>query len=209
MASSMHCSKKRLIDGFMRNICACLLLFVFSQAWAQTPVEITQFEVERSSEEVLLNAQLQFELPPVIEDALLKGVPVYFRAETDVLRERWYWYDKVLFSAARSYKIAFQPLTRRWRVSVSAGGLGSAGQGLALSQSYDTLTAAMASVKKVSRWRIAGAQELEATGRNRLEFRFLLDASQLPRPFQISLLGQADWEINLSRSQPLVLDAVK
>jgi hypothetical protein len=68
----------------------------------------------------------------------------------------------------------------------------------------DTLAAAMSSVKKISRWRVAGPGELEPTGRYRLDFRFNLDVSQLPRPFQIGLLGQTDWDINILRSQPLL-----
>jgi hypothetical protein len=89
-------------------------------------------------------------------------------------------------------------------VSISAGPSSAAGQGLALSQSYDTLAAAMSSVKKISRWRVAGPGELEPTARYRLDFRFNLDVSQLPRPFQIGLLGQTDWDINILRSQPLL-----
>jgi hypothetical protein len=42
-----------------------------------------------------------------------------------------------------------------------------------------------------------------------VEFRFHLDLSQLPRPFQIGTLGQADWNISASYSQPLILESVK
>ena len=34
------------------------------------------------------------EIPSAVEDALLKGIPMVFLAEADILRERWYWYDK-------------------------------------------------------------------------------------------------------------------
>ena len=39
-----------------------------------------------------------------------------------------------------------------------------------------------------------------------LEFRFRLDASQLPRPLQIGTLGQSDWIISAAASQPLVFE---
>lgn len=203
-ASFMHCSKRRGFEKLLHRLCALLLVSALWPCFAQTQVEVTQFEVERYAEEVVLNAQVQFELSSSVEDALLRGIPVYFRAEAEVLRERWYWYDKSLSAVSRHYKLAYQPLTRRWRVSVSAGPSSAAGQGLALSQSYDTLAAAMSSVKKINRWRVAGPGELEPTGRYRLDFRFNLDVSQLPRPFQIGLLGQTDWDINILRSQPLL-----
>jgi hypothetical protein len=42
-----------------------------------------------------------------------------------------------------------------------------------------------------------------------VEFRFRLDMSQLPRPFQIGTLGQSDWNISASSRQPLVLESDK
>jgi hypothetical protein len=56
--------------------------------------DITQMRLERTEEGVFLSANVRFELPGVVEDALLKGISMYFVAEADVLRDRWYWYDK-------------------------------------------------------------------------------------------------------------------
>lgn len=186
-------------------VCAIMCLPV----WAQTQVELQQFEVERSSDEVSITAQLQFELSAAVEDALLKGVPVYFRAESEILKERWYWYDKSVVSASRHYKLAFQPLTRRWRLNVGTGNGAGAGQGLALSQSFDTLQTALASVKRIAKWRVAGATDLDPVVKYRLDFRFQLDVSQLPRPFQIGVMGHTDWDVGVSRSVPLIPEAAK
>ncbi len=186
-----------------------LLMWVSASARAQTPVEAAPFDIERSSEELSLTTQLQFELSPAVEDALLKGVPIYFKAEVSVFRERWYWYDKSVVSAARHYKLAFQPLTRRWRISAGGGGASNAGQGLGLSQSFDNLAGAIDSIKRIAKWRIAGPGELDTAGRYRLDFRFQLDLSQLPRPFQIGVSGQPDWDISLSRSTMLLPETMK
>ena len=43
--------------------------------------EVTQLRVERTDEGVLLSATVRFELPPVVEDALAKGIPMFFVAE--------------------------------------------------------------------------------------------------------------------------------
>jgi hypothetical protein len=209
MAFSMHCLKRCDLERLLRKLCLLMLAAVLLPSYAQTQIEISQFEVERSQDEVVLNAQLQFELSSAVEDALLKGVPIYFRAEADVLKERWYWYDKTQTSSARNYKLAFQPLTRRWRLSMSTGSGSAAGQGLALSQTYDTSASAMAAVRKISRWRIASGGDLEPQGKFRVDFKFHLDVSQLPRPFQIGLLGQTDWDLSFLRSQALPLESPK
>lgn len=209
MVSSMPCLRKNLFKKLLIGSCLWAWMALCVSAWAQTPVELSQFEVERNSEEVSITAQLQFELSGAVEEALLKGVPVYFRAEAEVLKERWYWYDKSLVSASRQYKLAFQPLTRRWRLSIGTGSGAGAGQGLALSQSFDSLQAALASVKRISKWKVAGAAELDPTVKYRLDFRFQLDLSQLPRPFQIGVIGHTDWDVGVARSVTLVQEGAK
>ena len=50
--------------------------------------------MERAEEGVLLSADVRFDLPQVIDDALDKGIPMFFVAEAALYRDRWYWYDK-------------------------------------------------------------------------------------------------------------------
>lgn len=178
-------------------------------AWAQTGVEVTQFRVERADDGVVLSAQLQFELPSAVEDALLKGIPMVFVSSADVLRERWYWYDKKVASAERHFRLAYQPLTRKWRLQVSSGQASASGSGLALSQTYDSLQQALTAVKRISRWRIADPSELETALKYRVEFRFQLDVSQLPRPFQIGAIGQSDWDMAATINAPVTIEPAK
>lgn len=182
---------------------ACLLLIAGLAATAVSAAELAGLRTERTDDGIYLSAQVRFELPPVVEDALLKGIALIFVVEAEVFRERWYWTDKRVAMAARSQRLAYQPLTRRWRVSQGsdAGGLGS----VALAQSFDTLAEALAVIKGVSRWKIAESSEIDA-GHHSLEFRFRLDLASLPRPFQIGIAGQREWQISLERTQRLNLD---
>ena len=132
-----------------------------------------------------------------------------FVAEADVFRERWYWTNKKMVSAERHMRLAYQPLTRRWRLNVASGLITNAGLGVALNQNFETLPDALAAVQRLSRWRIADISEFDIQQRHLVEFRFRLDMSQLPRPFQIGTLGQVDWNIAASSRQPLVLESGK
>lgn len=189
----------------MRALWTWGLLLVAGLAQAQTSTEVTQFRVERADDEVLVSAQMLFDLPAAVEDALLKGVPLFFVAETDIVRERWYWYDKQVSTAARHMRLAYQPLTRRWRLNVTSGAVREGSLGLALNQSFDTLAQALASIKRILRWKVADATELDGSVKYKVEFRFRLDLSQLPRPFQIGAIGQSDWDLAASASTPLSL----
>jgi hypothetical protein len=193
-----------------RSTLAVLTLVLFTNfGFAQNGTEIMQFQVERLDEEVVISAQMVFELPVAVEDALLKGMPIFFVMEAGVLRERWYWYDKKVNSVERHMRLAYQPLTRRWRLNVTTGAGREAGVGLALNQSFDTLPEVLSAIKRISRWKIADVSELDGNQKYKVDFRFRLDLNQLPRPFQIGTLGQSDWDIAATSSAVLSLAAPK
>jgi hypothetical protein len=200
----------RLREDFarvMRAVLACCLVALAAPAWAQSQApatEITQLRVERTDDGVLLSANVKFELPPVIDDALAKGIPMFFVAEAVIFRDRWYWYDKRVALTTRHLRLAFQPLTRRWRLQVSSNPVGQSGLGLGLGQTYDTKDEALAALQRISRWRIADAQVIDPDATHTVDFRFRLDMSQLPRPFQIGAVGQSDWNLSASRSVRLL-----
>lgn len=210
MAFITHCLKNIRLDWLGLLACACLALGSAGAVRADAPAtDITLLKFERSGDSVLLTATVKFELPPAVEEALLKGVALIFVAEADILRERWYWMNKKLVSVERHMRLAYQPLTRRWRLNVASGQMSNAGLGMALNQNFDALPDALAAVQRLSRWKIAETSELDLDQRHLVDFRFRLDMSQLPRPLQIGTLGQTDWDISTSTRRPLVLEVVK
>jgi len=202
-----HCWKSTRPELIGLLAFSCLLWVQPEIARAQSPTtEITNFKLERSDDSLLLTASVKFELSAAIEEALQKGIPMIFLAEAEVLRERWYWTNKKVFSAERHMRLAYQPLTRRWRLNVASGLITSSSLGLALNQSFEALPEALAAVQRLSRWKIADVSDVDFEQRYLVEFRFRLDLAQLPRPFQIGMLGQTDWNISAATSQALVLE---
>jgi len=167
---------------------AMALLVTLHAPLRAEPIELESFDLVRGEDGLMLGFSAQFELPRSVEDALLKGVPVYFVAEAEVYRDRWYWRDKLVSSATRTWRLAYQPLTRKYRVTF--GGL---------HQSYDNLFDALASLRRVVSWRLADAAQIEDDGHHYIEFSYRLDTSQLPRPMQIGIGGQADWALRVER----------
>jgi len=173
--------------GWRAAWAACLLLLAAlmwpAAARADVP-EIHEFDIVRNEEGVLLNFAVRFDLPRNVEDALLKGVPLYFVAEATVFRDRWYWTDRRVARAQRTWRVAYQPLARKYRVTF--GGL---------NQNFDTLTDAMSAVRRVSNWKIAEPHQFEEGSRHYVEFSYRLDTTLLPRPMQIGIGGQPDWTL--------------
>ncbi|MBS0317254.1 MAG: DUF4390 domain-containing protein, partial [Proteobacteria bacterium] len=133
----------------------------------------------------------------------------FFVAEADLMRHRWYWADQRVAHVERHMRLAYQPLTRRWRLNVSPQPISDVGLGVTLNQNFDNLADALAAIQRFSHWKIADASAIEPGERYNVDFRFQLDVSQLPRPFQIGAVGEADWNISASRNQRLVLESLK
>ena len=207
MAFITHSLKSAALKAAARCIagwCAFLLLAV--GPGSATAAEITQLRTERAEDGVYLSAVVRFEVPAVVEDALRKGIAVFFVVEASVYRDRWYWTDQRVSSMARTMRLAYQPLTGRWRVNIVPGlGIASSGLRATLNQNYDTLPEALSAIQRITHWKIAEATELDTQGAYALDLNFWLDLTQLPRPFQIGVAGLREWTISAQATDRLKL----
>jgi hypothetical protein len=188
----------------------CVFLSALPSAWAQTPaIELTELRIERQDAALVLSSNVRLELGPAVEEALLKGVAIHFVAEATLMRERWYWYDTRVTGAARHYRLAYQPLTRRWRLSTLSEAMGAAASAGSLSQPFESLADALSAIRRNLNWKVAEVSELDADTKYLLNFQFRIDTSQLPRPFQITAGGQNEWNLALSRNLRLSSELVR
>jgi hypothetical protein len=170
---------------------ALLLFGAFAAplAGAAERAELTTLDITRDEDGVYVSYAVDFELSHSVEDALAKGVSLYFVAEAQIYRDRWYWRDRRVADAVRVWRIVYQPLTSSYRVTF--GGL---------SQSYATRTEAVAAISRGARWRIAEPGQIEEGSSHYVEFGYRLDTTLLPRPMQIGVAGQPDWQLSIKRT---------
>jgi hypothetical protein len=151
-------------------------------------IDLALLQLQRQDGELTLDFDARLALPRAVEDAMQRGVPVYFVAEATLYRSRWYWRDERVARVQRSWRVAYQPLTSTWRVGF--GGF---------NQSFQTLAEALSAVSRSTRWKLADLAQLEPDSRHYLEFSYRLDNTQLPSPMQIGLGSQADWVLGVER----------
>jgi hypothetical protein len=164
-----------------------LALIVGVAGAAAQGVELQSLQAVRADGELTLDYHARISLTPAIEDALKRGVPLYFVAQASVYRARWYWRDERLARVTRHWRLSYQPLTSSWRV-----GLGG------LSQAFPTLAEAIASISQVSGWKLLETERLESGERYYVDFTFQLDRTQLPQPMQIDV--GTDWKLGIERT---------
>lgn len=203
MVFTMHCCK-RLCNKAWLGVVWVLVALIVAPAWAdELPSPKPRLQLEQSGEAILLSAQFELTLPAVVEEALSKGIPIYFAMSARLLRERWYWTNEVLSTTRRQIRLAYHPLTQRWRTSVVTAEQIEGNQGLSFEQSHESLAAAMSAVRRVSGWPVAEGVKLLKDQRYRVDFLFELDVNRLPRPLQIGTLGQSDWKVSVQIAEPV------
>jgi hypothetical protein len=217
MAFITHCWRncQRLenvaLRGFQSARYLCVLLMTVggltlpSMAVADTTVELQDLKFERQDTALYMSAHWRFHLSSALEEALLKGITLYFVTEVEINQERWYVYNQRVAQAERHVRLFYQPLTRRWRVNISPQPFNGSSLGVSLGQSYDTAEEAMGAVRRIVQWRIANATDYNPEAKQTISINFKLDLKQLPRPLQIGAAGQSDWNIGFSKTQRLEL----
>jgi hypothetical protein len=201
------CLEPLFLSGLKRGrwLCLALSLMLVGVAQADTPVELQGLKLERQDAALHMSGTWQFDLPSALEDALFKGITLYFVTEVDISQERWYVYNQRVAHAERHVRLFYQPLTRRWRVNISPQPFNASGLGVSFGQSYDSAEDALNVVRRITQWRIANVGELNPDAKQTININFKLDLKQLPRPLQIGAAGQSDWNIGYNQTQRLEL----
>jgi hypothetical protein len=182
---------QRVTAVWLTLMALCLALLGAPAARAGEP-ELAAFELVHNEEGLLLSYSVNMELSRSVDEALTKGVALFFVAEAEVFRSRFYWRDLRVARASRVWRIVYVPLTSTYKVTF-----------LGLSQSYNSKEEALAAISRAARWKIAEPAQIEEGSRHYVEFSFRLDTSLLPRPLQIGVGGQADWAIAVQRTQKI------
>jgi hypothetical protein len=192
---------RRVLTRCLALALACLAAFAAPAAAAdRISVQSAQLQLASDGEGAfVLDAQFDFDLPPVLEDAVNRGIALYFVVEFELFRPRWYWFDKRLVDITRTYRLTYSPLTRQYRLATGA-----------LAQPFDSLADALATLRRVRGWRVAERHVIRPDDDYTAQVRMRLDTSQLPKPFQINALTNRDWTLASDwRNVPVSADLAK
>lgn len=168
-------------------VLSCLtasLWLPFAPAAHGDTIAVKLAELHPEEDSYVLNAQFDVAFNPTLEEALQKGVPLYFVLEFELTRPRWYWLDEKLVQQSIQYRISYSPLTRQYRVAT-----GLLGQQLASVEEVEHLLSRVASRPVIAIDALSKGVRYDAA------IRLRLDVTQLPKPFQINALASRDWSL--------------
>jgi hypothetical protein len=166
------------------RLLAVQLLLVFACATAQAAegIEITRASIDATDDGYKLRAAYSFDLNPALEQALEKGVRLYFTTEIELTRPRWWWTDDRAVSSRRTVNLSYDVLTRVYRVSMPGS----------VQQTYDTLDEALFLIRRPNPWLIAPKGALKAGETYNVSLRMYMDSQYMVKPLQVDALNNAD-----------------
>lgn len=162
------------------------LLVSMAPAIAAQPhgIEVRQASITTADDSYLLEADIDIVLSAPLEDALHKGISLYFMLEFELVRPRWYWFNEKAAAMHQQYRLTFNALTRQYRIGVGA-----------FYQNFPTLSEALQVMSKIRRREDLESGPLVKGANYTAALRLRLDTSQLPKPFNLNALGSREWSL--------------
>jgi hypothetical protein len=164
------------------SLCLCWASWIPPAAADTIPVRSAELKPEDGT--YALSAQFEVAFNSTLEEALQRGVSLYFVLEFELLRPRWYWLDEKVVTQSIQYRISYSPLTRQYRVTTGL-----------LSQQFDSLEEVENLLSRVVSRPVVAEDALTKGARYEAAVRLRLDITQLPKPFQVNALAAREWSL--------------
>ena len=178
-------------SGPRRCVTAALLLLTLL-AWstrvAAEVIAVKSAVVRLQEDAFVMDAEFDFSLTAPLEEALLRGTPLYFVLETEMSRSRPYWFDEYVNSPQFVRRLTYTALTNSYRID--------SGRTMSGVNSYTTLDEALRQIRLVRGRTLLEKREQRSGERYELSLRLKLDTTQLPKPLQVNTLVSREWTLS-------------
>ena len=161
-----------------------IVLALFSNS-VRAGIEVNQLSLDAVDEGYAVNAQFDVELTPRLEEALQSGVALYFVVEFELVRPRWYWFDERSVASRLQYRLTYHALSRQYRLWTGM-----------LHQPFGSLAEALRVLGRVRSWVVLDKDQVTVGRTYQAGVRMQLDTTQLPKPFQLSVITSRDWTLD-------------
>jgi len=140
-------------------------------------IDVIDARLAASEEGLLLSADFGFEFNSRLSETVANGVPLYFLVEFELTRPRWYWWNENTVTRVTQLRLSYHALSRQYRLTTGP-----------LHQNFATLEEALDVMRRLRNWQVLERSVMLRGSSYGAAVRMRLDASQLPRPLQVSEL---------------------
>lgn len=149
------------------------------------PIQLLRAELVPRGDAYFLLGGYQLTLTPAMEDALQRGVPLYFLQLFEAYRPRDFWLGEDVADLRRTLRLSHNALLRNFQVS--GGGN---------PRTFDTLPQALEALGSLDDWHVLDKKSLSRKYLYHARVRMYLDTSLLPKPLQINAFTSNRWDLD-------------
>ena len=211
----MRCCEKL----FRAIFCSAALLLTALTTQA-AEISIRNPQLEANEDGYALSADMNINFNTRLEEAVNRGIVLFFAADFELTRSRWYWLDEQVVRRSKIFRLSYHALTRQYRLSTGASALqflphvAAVAADLvvtqrtapwlaptpdyhdAVHQSYASLDEALSVMSHVRNWQVLEKDEVKPSQAYLASLRMRLDLSLMPKTFQVSALANRDWNLS-------------
>lgn len=162
----------------------CILLLIAMPVWAEgVEIKSVRFSAINAGYEVSVDSEIT--LNPTLEQALEKGVVLYFVTKFSLIDSRWYWLSDEVARGKMRVGLRYYALTRQFLLNYPSQ-----------SQSFNTLAEALQALGQLRDFPLVVKSELRTDVDYHASLRIWLDLTRMPKPFQVEALGSSKWDFS-------------
>jgi hypothetical protein len=177
--------RARAAPGRVLRAAATALVLCVSPALAQAEgIAVTSASIDPADDGWNLDAAFDVQFSQRLEEAVNRGVPLYFVVEFELSRPRWYWFDEKPVQLTQTYRISYTPLLRQYRLTVGT-----------VYQNFTRFEEVTRVLSRLRGWHVADKGALKKDQVYQASVRMRLDTAQLPKPFQLNAIASRDWSL--------------
>ena len=154
-------------------------------------IEIKSLTLEAIDKGYQINFDADITLNNTLEQALEKGIILYFVSKFTLIDSHWYWLDEEVARSKQRIELSYHALTRQYRLSGNR----------MMPQGFDTLQEALQTLGKQHNIPI----EMKSTLKQDVEYiatlQVWLDISRLAKPFQLEWFSSKDWNLSSEKKE--------
>lgn len=174
----------RLMRTSFAALFAALFLALAATAARAEGIDVRSATLVQEEDGWSLEADFDVQLNSRLEEAINRGVPLYFVVEFELAKPRWYWLDEKPVQQSITYKVSYTPLLRQYRLSMGSN-----------YQNFTRLDEVTRALSRLRGWHVADKGALKKDIAYQAGLRMRLDTAQLPKPFQVNAIASRDWTL--------------
>ncbi len=167
-----------------------LLLFFVAPATATQAgsIQIKSVNLAAVKQNYIISVDSEIILNATLEQALEKGIVLYFATKFSLVDSRWYWLNDEVARSKLRVGLRYYALTRQYHLNYPT-----------YSQGFNTLPEALQALGQLHDFPVSIKSELKQDVDYIASLRVWLDLTRMPKPFQVEALGSSQWNLSSDR----------